>query len=412
MCWNPFVVARLLTAVLLWAWVASPVVSQVQVSALSEGLEPRTQTTDVRCTRFASFADEPAVVVGMELEPGDLLASVSGGIDLELTCPQGSLMRFSGGFRVMINPPGENDCAVDFMSGNLDVIAQASTEVDAGGVVLGSEGTQYAVMLVRKGGEPDRRVAVYDGRLRVLKSSFKAPEVMETGTSVWVGKSGFSERRIEASELRRSAAVNARFDVSKAMARGETIEDPKAASRELQQLHYAVLKKPADTNLRVDLAKTQIRYKSNAQAVYHLNRGGVRTRQDLERHQIDANKLQLGTSQPQLNTGQTQLYQRPPSGQTGGTTSLRTSPPPTTTLVSDPFALLEAKRYEEARKLLEARGKETRPTSRDYCGLARAYTGLGDRDKARTYAKRAVYYAEQDGALTGDELRICQRLER
>lgn len=280
-----------IAAVFALALGATPAAPQAVVSTLARDLEPLTETTDVRCSRFASFDDEPKVVVGMELEPGDLLASVSGDVDLELTCPSGTLLRFSGGFRVMIDAAEEgNDCAVNFLSGTLDVLTDQPTEVNAGGVVLGSEGTQYSVELSRSGGAADWSCLVYDGRVR-----WKTPESdgrwLKTGRRLRFathrsGAAVMDEARIAEPELSRAALRYARFDVVKSRTSDHQVDDLRAAVRQLSKLHLEVLIRPADVDRRVDLAKMQITYRI-PQAIFNLNRAGIRTEQAMRRYQID-----------------------------------------------------------------------------------------------------------------------------
>jgi len=224
-----------------------------------------------------------------------LLSSVSGDVDLELTCPGGSLLRFTGGFRVMIDTPAEGtDCAVNFLSGTLDVLTDQPTEVNAGGVVLGSEGTQYSVELTRGAEGADWKCTVYDGRVRWRMPQIEARWV-DTGTELRAAgprltAAGMTEAPIAGQELSQAAVRYARFDVVKSRARGLQVTDPQAAVRELSKLHLDVLTRPADIGFRVELAKKQIDYQV-PQAKYNLNRAGIRTEQEMRLYQIDTTRI-------------------------------------------------------------------------------------------------------------------------
>ena len=273
-------------AILLWL-VARPAAPQAEVAALARGLEPLTTTTDVRLTRFASFEEEARIDVGTTLEPGDLLASTSGEIDLALTCPEGTVLRFSGSFRVLIDVPGsESDCALNFLSGTLDVLTDQPTEVNAGGVVLGSEGTQYSVVIVRGPRGAAQRCSVYDGR---VAWSYSAGERrwLDGGMRLDLGPGRLEEGEIRSDELARVATRYARFDVAGSLAAGQQHADPQAATASLARLHYKVLAEPRDTSRRVDLARAQIDMKVLDQANYNLERGGLRTQLERRRHQIE-----------------------------------------------------------------------------------------------------------------------------
>ena len=95
---------------LLWAGAAS---SQATLSSLAQGETALRETDDLRLEKFADFSEIRRMKIGTELEIGDLLSGVSGTLAVELSCGDASILRFSGGFRVLINPPGDNDCAVD-----------------------------------------------------------------------------------------------------------------------------------------------------------------------------------------------------------------------------------------------------------------------------------------------------------
>lgn len=272
-------------AALLLAAAARPALPQAEVTALAHGLDPVDATTEVTCTRFASFEDEDQVAVGMALEPGDLLASSSDDVGLELTCAQGSVLRFSGSFRVLIDVPGEGaDCAVNFLSGTLDVITDQPTEVAAGGVVLGSEGTQFAVVVERRDGQAHQRCSVYEGRV-AWASPGSGRQWLAGGSRLDLTRERFETVKVDPTELGRVAERYARFDVAGSRAAGLRSADPEAAAREMASLHREVLEDPADSDRRAQLANALIDLRRVDQAGYHLERAGSQGSRELEKAQ-------------------------------------------------------------------------------------------------------------------------------
>lgn len=118
---------------------------QVVVRSLSLGERSVAETRDVRYLPFADTAGEHELVVGMALEAGDLLSSRSGDAVVGLDCGGSTAAVLSAKFRVLINGTEGERCVLDLMSGSLDVLADAPTQVNVGGVVLGTEGTAYTV---------------------------------------------------------------------------------------------------------------------------------------------------------------------------------------------------------------------------------------------------------------------------
>ncbi len=365
---------------LLWL-VAQPASPQATISALARELEPVAESSDVICTRFASFEGEPSITVGMVLEPGDLLASVSGEIDLELTCGGGTLLRFSGAFRVLIDAPeAGNDCAVNFLSGTLDVLTDQETEVNAGGVVLGTEGTQYSVELIRGTGGVDQRCSVWDGKVVWRARKEKEERWLGGGQRLAVAGGRFTEGEVAAAERSAVARRAARFDVVKSRQKGRKIEDPATEVERLSKLHREVLERPEDTDRRVELARAQIDLEAGDQAMYHLARAGISSTEQMAQHRIDASKL--------------------PASRVAST--------------PDPFRLMEARRWRDALEIFQQRLKSGTTDSRDYCGTARCYFHLEGRGSynVSSYANRSIALHARDHRLSEEELEFCGRLIR
>ncbi len=365
---------------------------QATIKSLAHDLEPLTETTDIRLTRFADFTDEPAVRVGMTLEPGDLLTSGPGGFALELECAGGSLLRFTESFRVLVDVPGEGvDCAVNFLSGTVDVLTDQPTEIEAGGVVLGSEGTQYSVHLVRRSNQPDFECLVYDGRVewRLPKQKLQPRQKtkwLRAGKSMRMVNQKTAVTLIAPRQFATTAQRYARFDVVNAKATGLAISNETTATNNLARVHQMVLAQPKDTQLRVDLAKAQLQYALPAAANYNLRVGGVRTQEQMQVYQIDSRQLQ---SSPLIVTD------LPPA-----------------LIVPIPWTLVQQKKYKEAIEAGELKVKAGSVSSRDYYALALAYRELEGKSsrKAPGYAKRATSLHARDQLLTDDELRHCASL--
>jgi len=377
---SPLALATLIVATIGWS-MAAPLTAQSQITAIVADSESIDSSDDVRLLRFADASEELSIAVGTELEIGDLLSSISGLTDIEIACGEDTLMRFSGGFRVLIDAPEATDCAVNFLSGTLDVLTDEPTEVDTGAVILGSEGTQYTVELSRVDGRADRRLLVFDGKVRVRGDAID--QQVETGRT-WRLRSAEPEwGDVAAVDLDRTSQRYAMFDASRITAVGA---EKAAAVERLRTLHYQVLSQPESTEKRVALAKEQLEYARTPQALYHLRRGEVTTPSALESHAIDPS-ISERIAAP-LNT-------------------VPRLPAP------DPFALIESGAYLQAIAMLQAEAR-TDPGSRVYCGLARAYLGHeGDGSlTARTYADRALEANTTDRQLAPDDALSCRRIQR
>ena len=127
---------------------------QAEVTALSSDSDPLESTDQLRLSRFADFSEETMVAVGTLLEIGDLLSGISAFVDVELACGDATVLRFSGGFRLLIEEP------------NLS---------------LGVEGTELSLTLSRDEEGPDRDLSVFEGQVRVRGDSLD--QRVETGRS-------------------------------------------------------------------------------------------------------------------------------------------------------------------------------------------------------------------------------------
>jgi len=371
---------------------AAPVAAQVKVTTLARGGKPLQATADIRLSRYADLTEVNLLKVGDILSENDLVTALVPDLFVELTCPKGTLLRFSGGFRAVISAPGEADCAVDYLSGGLDVLTDEPTRVDIGGKTLGTSGTRYAVRLAREGGKPSERVLVFEGQVEVA-----AP----TGsTEVSTGKTLSFNRKVTkpepkpvtAAEIQRWATLYARFDMAKARAAGVEISDGQAAEAKLTQLHAEVLRNPAAVQPRLELASAQAVNRIGDEALYNLRRS----------HKIDARKLQA--VQPDgLKRGDTVEYKR-------FNQLLIEAAHPALPSDVELGSWLAAQRFDDVIATLEAQQAKSPLSSRQMLLLAEGYAGKGDAVQAVASSRQALRLFHQDRLLSAEELALCRRL--
>lgn len=268
----------------------------IRVRSLSIGERSVAEASEVLYSPFADAGGERAVIVGMALEAGDLLSSRSSEVVVGLDCG-GSVAVLSGGFRVLINTTEGEDCVLDLLSGVLDVLADAPTEVNVGGVVLGTEGTAYSVWPTRRDDEPRTYVCVYDGSVSVRGArELPAIDRIGGGTGVVLGEQ--EAATLPQREFERQSEQSAQAYARQALARYalEDVRDAPAtgAYDQLHALYQAVLRDADAPEPRVELAKALLRYDEVGKAAYQLRRAGVIDEESLERYRIDPWVLRRG----------------------------------------------------------------------------------------------------------------------
>ncbi len=344
-------------------------------------------------------ADRPeAAAVGMELEPGDLLVAEAEDVSVSLTCsaPEGTnTYLVDAPFRVLIDVPTTASCHVNLLSGLTEVVAEAPTETSAGGVTLGSTGTQYAVELRRRGNALVFNCYVYDESVRVLSN----PSVTAAAGQklVWSGLQSVTLHANTPRDLARSATTYARFDLAAATTRGAAVQDTAATLRALTALHMEVLAHPADTAKRVALAKEQIRYDMNDRAMYNLRRVNVRDEAQLRRYRIDPSVV---TARPGLTGAQVTAITRARPDMRVATDAVAPAAPTT----DGDLRLIATGRVDEAIAHLEARVASGYAHARDHYALAKAYALRGDDDQVRAHVSRALVLHGRGDALSAAEL--------
>jgi hypothetical protein len=362
---------------------AAPVAANAQavVRTVIVGESSVPETGRVHLSRFADFAVQNKIAVGTALQVGDLLttAAPETNVLLEIGCPANgrTVFRFSGAFRVVVLPPRPDvPCVLQLLGGGVDVMAEEATEINAGGVVLGSKGTQYAVHLRRTDAGPVCEGIVYENALHIRTGPTEIP--LSTSRS-WLynfatrtgQQGGISERA-----LTQSATIAARFDVARLRA-DKTLTPAKASEikrqeSELLALHIEVLKAPANKDARLKLGTRQETVGSLDGARYNLLRvGRVPTKKEEPRDKM---------TPPQVEA----KIVTPPAARA--------------------LELVRAGRPAEAVALVRPRVDASSATARDSYALAEAYRALQDRAAARSAAGRALAFPDAATALSAAEI--------
>ncbi len=246
--------------------------AEVTISAIVEDSTIRTlpDTGDVRCIRYAEFKQEE-VYVDMTLKDYDELVSLSGGITVELRGPHNSRLTFSGRFRVLVMPLDGQDCAINVLSGDADVLTDQRTTISSAGTILSSKGTQYGIRVSRTKEGPTQELFVYDDEVKVQSPTFKG--ILTPGQKLIISRAEPSQlTNIEWKDIQQTANVYARMDASKAQIVTGTQMSPKEVYLKLQTLYTKILTDPENAESRLELAIQQVNYSLATDAIYHLSR--------------------------------------------------------------------------------------------------------------------------------------------
>lgn len=281
-----------LASFLLCSFLTLPVcATEVRVDAIGHGLDEPVAAGGARCLRFSDGV-EVDLIAPMLLYPGDEIWSDSESIDVRLECGEQTVQLLSGRFRAFVDFPGDKLCAIKLARGALDVLTDSPIQTDVGGIVLGNEGTQYAVRLAGNTGAL-AEVLVFDGTVRASAPGQSAQ--IRTGAALELGRSGRldgAERRLTEHDLERSAGVYARTDLAVSRNVVGRLVEPRRDYQELERLHRKVLGDPGSREARAALAKAQIRLGVNDDAFYHLKHGNLLKKKRLKRNGIDREELE------------------------------------------------------------------------------------------------------------------------
>jgi hypothetical protein len=395
---------------------AAPVATNAQavVRTVIVGERSVPETERVHLSRFADFAVQNKIAVGTALQVGDLLttAAPETNVLLEIGCPANgrTVFRFSGAFRVVVLPPRPDvPCVLQLLGGGVDVMAEEATEINAGGVVLGSKGTQYAVHLRRTEGGPVCEGIVYENAL-LIRTGLK--EIPLSTSRSWVynfatetGQQGAISERV----LMQSAMIAARFDVARL--RADKILTPAKASEikrqesELLALHIEVLKAPANKDARLKLGTKQETVGSLDGARYNLHRvGRVPMKMEGPRDKGTPPQVEAKVAKPQASSRTKAAVEKAPG--VASSMKVMTAAEP----AARALELVRGGKPAEAVALVRPRVDASSATARDYYALAEAYRALQDRAAARSAAERALAFPEAATALSAAEIETLRAI--
>jgi hypothetical protein len=333
-----------------------------------------TQTDRVHRSRFADLTEETTIAVNTPLEAGDLIRALDSKVLVELECASKGRtpFRFSSGFRVVVLPPRQDvPCVMQLLAGGVDVRTEEATEINAGGIVLGSRGTQYAVQLRRTDEGTVCDGVVFDDELEVKVPAREAMKLASNSGWTYNLVTGTGRRgAVPERAIEWSAAVATAFDL--------TLLDPGAAGspeaqkqlgQQLFELNMAVLRAPANQELRAELGRTQQRLGITAAARYNLKRAGA---PKIEQATPRGSDVPAGRALELVRAG-------------------------------NPAAAIE---------MLQPKVDSSQATARDYYVLAEAYLAARDRASARRMAEQALAAPDAATALNASEIETLRALQR
>lgn len=245
------------------------------VTAIGLELEPIERTEEVRVLQFADFSTQAELQLQQKLFEGDLLEGRHKDLRLELQCNRGSRIRLSGEFRIAINARRDGqDCALNLLAGSVDVITDQKTEINAGGRIMGSVGTHYAV--IAEGGRDSQSIslAVFEGAIE-LRNQERTMRIAQMSRLTLQHGAELQPTPISRTQYERQARLLAEFDTLKASrlrVNGAPELSPQETVARLARLNEAVLISPDDPLARLRLASAQSEMEIGGEAQFNLSR--------------------------------------------------------------------------------------------------------------------------------------------
>jgi tetratricopeptide (TPR) repeat protein len=413
--------------------------AQGTITALEKKLKRLRATKDIRCFRYADLKEASEVRVGMALSIGDELRKSEGDITLEVKCSSGSLLKFSGPFRVVFLASNGQDCAINLLNGSADVLTSQPTTVTSGPAKLATKRTQYSVEVYRTDDGPAQDWSVYEGEVEIQLGSLERR--LDAGKKLVIrGRESPLSKEIEPLDISRAANIYARLDVSEAA-------DPSGDQRqtfyaELQALHRSVLSNPKDVQARISLAQREIDRHRYTQAALNLSlTEGLVNAEDHRQLAIiaamkgtaysrsgrftEANEAYLrayyldpsrAPSKRDADTAAAIPASRPPFATNSKPESRQprsSSPAPSAPSLEEQQYLLDLirrERYQEAIDGFQQRLRLLGPNAKDSYGLALAYSGLGDTRRAAESARQALERNKIDHSLSEQEEHAAEKI--
>jgi hypothetical protein len=225
--------------------------AQAEVTEIVKDLRSIQKSDEVQITRASNFKKEP-MSIGAKLDVGDSFKNTSGKPVVELKCLDGTIYIFREKFEVVLITPIKAGCAVDVSKGSLNVLADRPTEVNVGGVHLGSEGTSYWVDVDSSAKVAQRHIAAFEGRVTIAGA-----EAISQGTTLTIKKNNWSRGKIDINnDVQPTAIALARLDAARVRNR----EISQQAFSVLKENHAAVLVAPDNHDQRLALVQSQLYY--------------------------------------------------------------------------------------------------------------------------------------------------------
>lgn len=268
-------------------------IGQIKVTSLVKDKHSLITASEVIYTPYKTQDPEHGLKRKQLLAEGDELSCTSGNVTVELQSVDGNATYdLSGQFRITVLNPRR----IYQWAGKANVRASVPTEALSGEVVMGSEGTDYAMKISRAGAGPVQECLVYEGRVRVVSSDpLRGPLNSLPGSRLvtgekWIIAEGELDRgpriqRVTDADLKEGATVYAEADAGKATLR---LLDGRTSAMEglilasgpsfdeaydvFYKAHLAVLNEPTNSKTRLTLAIAELNFHLPNDAIYQTRK--------------------------------------------------------------------------------------------------------------------------------------------
>jgi tetratricopeptide (TPR) repeat protein len=380
---------------------------------------------DVLCTRWSDGTEEQ-VYEGMEVRANDLVVCRSGNAILQLNSGPDTIFTASGPFRFALLEPKGMAMRVWVFTGNGDMQSNYPTCLISGETRMGPQCTEYSIRLRRTSEGPTREYLVYEGEVNV--SSPGLDKRISTGQKLSVNPRGAPvARQIDFEDIDRIVNVYSQVDVSKAERSGTVGFDRDRLYERYRSLYTSVFQDPKNPLKRADLAVEQVNSGSSSSAIYQLSKAEEFTPGSdpklLVRVAVLKGLALKNTGNPEEANKEfrkatridpdalTERKLRDYKLNTVAIEGLRVLG----SLVGPPrneqdrlMKLIDNKQFEEAIAGFSKRLNAKDVDSRDYYGLALAYSYGIDVKSAIGHAKTALDWNRKDGQLSPDEVKTAE----
>ena len=204
--------------------------------------------------RFKGGTAVPSLRVGLLLEPFDRLSYDAGlssetipDVALELLCPNGSNLQFSGDFDVVVKSQDPDFCAIDLQAGRGDVQCGGSTGLSFNEISLGCKGTRFAADSTIRSASSLARILVFEGDVTAVQAGDENGVLLGEGRAYSLSPQagGFESGPIEEREFESTASLYARLDVAKITHKRGRITDRAALVSQFKEAYREVLTNPS-----------------------------------------------------------------------------------------------------------------------------------------------------------------------